>query len=980
MAQMRLARLGAWVAAAMLLAATTQCLLAEPQGAQVIQGDVSLQTNGDYTTIHAGNNSIIHYNQFDIAPRETVQFIQPSASSRVLNRILGGYPSQIQGSLLANGIVYLVNPAGVIFGQGAFVDVGGLYAAAADISNRDFLSGADVFRNIQGPVLNYGNIRGQSVHLVGRQVANYGNIVAEDGLLAMVAGDEVHIGQFGARVSVTVPASAGGPADGAAVENAGTADAGRGELLIAAGDLYSLAFRNTGLLKAAGVTIDGHGGDVQVAGTIDASDASPGATGGRVEILGGRIALRHATIDASGDAGGGTVRIGGDFQGLGGLPTASLTYVDGDSSISADALAVGDGGNIVIWSDGVTYYYGHLSARAGGGSGGFAEVSSGGRLVFLGTVDLSAPVGTGGNLLLDPDTITIVAGATPGAGDINGDTTFGDDIANLTDLDDAALDYTNLDSIITNAGVNALLTGANTLTLAAEETITVDGAVTGADTASLTLEAPAIGLNQTITLGGTLTCDGAVTLGADVTLTGGTVTFNGTVDDGAGGPWDLTINSPTTGFHGRVGNGQALDVLQTDAAGTTTIDTDVVKGATLDFNDDVATTAASALTGTTLVDFAKTLTIGDAAAEALTVAGTTANFNGTVNSGATFANDLTVNATTTLLAGQVGNAANGALGQLETDAAGTTRINGGVVTTTGNQTYNDAVELGANTTLTGTDVSFLGTLDADATGNDRTLLVNASGVTTFGNGAADAVGGTGRLETLTTDAAGRTEIGTTTMNLDGASVTFNDPVLLTADLTIDEAGPGDVTFASTVDSADGANYTLTVNTPGGGNTIFGGAVGSDALVALSQDDGLGAVATDALGTTGINGGVVTTTGNQTYGDPVQLGANTVLTAGGGVTFNARLDSDALATPRDLTVNATGNATFAAPVGYGANGAYDNQLGDDRPLRDLTVNAAGLFLHEVSTTGDQVYSVGGDIELQSKDYDAGGKIEFNTNRA
>jgi len=117
MAQMRLARLGAWVAAAMLLAATTQGLLAEPQGAQVIQGDVSLQTNGDYTTIHAGNNSIINYNRFDIAPRETVQFIQPSASSRVLNRILGGYPSQIRGALLANGIVYLVNPAGVIFGQ-----------------------------------------------------------------------------------------------------------------------------------------------------------------------------------------------------------------------------------------------------------------------------------------------------------------------------------------------------------------------------------------------------------------------------------------------------------------------------------------------------------------------------------------------------------------------------------------------------------------------------------------------------------------------------------------------------------------------------------------------------------------------------------------------------------------------------------------------------------------------------------------------
>ena len=142
---------------------------------------------------------------------------------------------------------------------------------------------------------------------------------------------------------------------------------------------------------------------------------------------------------------------------------------------------------------------------------------------------------------------------------------------------------------------------------------------------------------------------------------------------------------------------------------------------------------------------------------------------------------------TTTFAGVVGTDAvtgsgAGGLGGIDTDAGGTTAINTTTVTTlaaTGDQVYNDAVLIGANATLSGNDITFVTTLDADDTAMDRTLdiVTSNSGVTTFGGQVGNT---TGQLESLTTDTTvandGRTDIDTDLINVDGASVTFNDPV------------------------------------------------------------------------------------------------------------------------------------------------------------------------------------------------------------
>ena len=90
------------------------------------------------------------------------------------------------------------------------------------------------------------------------------------------------------------------------------------------------------------------------------------------------------------------------------------------------------------------------------------------------------------------------------------------------------------------------------------------------------------------------------------------------------------------------------------------------------------------------------------------------------------------------------------LTSLTTNAGGTTALNGGTVTTTGAQTYNDAVTLGADTTLTSTGGGAL-TLGSTVNGAQN-LTLNTAGLTTL----LGAVGGTTPLTTLTTNAGGTT--------------------------------------------------------------------------------------------------------------------------------------------------------------------------------------------------------------------------------
>jgi hypothetical protein len=163
------------------------------------------------------------------------------------------------------------------------------------------------------------------------------------------------------------------------------------------------------------VTLDGGGtGHLFSSGRHEAT----GAVGGQVDLFGRDIELVGATVDASGQAGGGVVHIGGDFHGGPvGHVNAQTVSVTAATTIRADARDRGDGGRVIVWADQDTTFDGTVTARGGlaGGNGGFIEVSGLGNLSYGGTADTAAPVGQAGTLLLDPKNLVIdaVAGALP---------------------------------------------------------------------------------------------------------------------------------------------------------------------------------------------------------------------------------------------------------------------------------------------------------------------------------------------------------------------------------------------------------------------------------------------------------------------------------------------------------------------------------------------------------------------------------------
>lgn len=100
-------------------------------------------------------SAIINWQGFSIARNEVTRFIQSSASSAVLNRVVGQDLSRVMGQLISKGRVYLINPNGIIFGPGTISDMGGNgmagFIASTMHSNNGFIKGTNAFDNLSAP-------------------------------------------------------------------------------------------------------------------------------------------------------------------------------------------------------------------------------------------------------------------------------------------------------------------------------------------------------------------------------------------------------------------------------------------------------------------------------------------------------------------------------------------------------------------------------------------------------------------------------------------------------------------------------------------------------------------------------------------------------------------------------------------------------------------------------------------------------------
>ena len=434
-------------------------VLAGPNNGNVVGGAATIQGQGtaNVTVNQSTQNAIINWQTFNIGSGETTKIYMPNSSSTQLDRVTGGQgPSQILGTLYSNGKVFLVNPDGILFGMGARINVGSLVATTNDIANNDFMAGRYNFSipgNPNASIVNMGTITAQTggfAALVAPGVRNTGTIIAKLGTIALASGNAFTLDMYGDNLitlglndsiaSQVIDVATGKPLK-SLVSNAGTLKANGGTVVltaVAARAVVDSVINNSGVIEAN--TIGTHKGmivlgaatgvpnqRVRVSGRLSAAGKRNGTSGGTIQITGENIEVAGATINASGQAGGGTVLIGGDWGGgnpntslVSGnasavlqpyaVPNSSTVSIDAATMIDASATETGNGGKVIVWANQATTFLGTILAKGGAqsGNGGFVE-TSGGTLTFNGTVNTSAPNGKTGTWLLDPTDLTIDA-------------------------------------------------------------------------------------------------------------------------------------------------------------------------------------------------------------------------------------------------------------------------------------------------------------------------------------------------------------------------------------------------------------------------------------------------------------------------------------------------------------------------------------------------------------------------------------------
>jgi filamentous hemagglutinin family protein len=456
----------------LLLAAGAVAAQRAPVGPQVVAGQATFVQQGNVFSITNTPNTIIDWQRFSVEAGEITRFIQRDASSAVLNRITGQDPSRILGALQSNGQVFLINPNGIVFGRDARIDVQGLTASTLNLANADFLAGKRHFSGpaTAGAVVNQGRIAtpsGGTVFLIAPNVDNSGIITSPQGSVVLAAGHSVQLVDSGnpdLHVVVSAPA--------ATALNLGQLIAEGGKI-----GIYGALLRQRGLVSANSAQ-RGADGKIVFKASADAlleggslTSATGAGSGGQISVQGARVGLSgDARIDASGLADGGTVLVGGGYQGRHPLVgNAQQTVMGKAAAIRADGGADGTGGTVVLWSDGATRVHGSISAA--GARGGLVETSG----HYLDLTGVRVATGQRGTWLLDPYDVTIGANGSQDSLDTVDE--FSDTPANTMTLIDA--------SKIDGAS------GAANIVIQARHDVLVNGAVTrpAGTSGSLSIEA-----------------------------------------------------------------------------------------------------------------------------------------------------------------------------------------------------------------------------------------------------------------------------------------------------------------------------------------------------------------------------------------------------------------------------------------------------------------------------------------------------------
>ena len=354
----------------MFLAGRAAQVFANPTGLTVSAGHASMQQLGALLNVTVSQAAILNWQSFNIGAGETTSFLQPSANSVVFNYIGSANPSQIYGSLHANGTVILANANGFYFGPNSMIKVGGSFIATTAPLTPDFGAGATwQFTGIPplASIVNYGQIevgQGRSLFLIAENIENHGSLTAPAGDVGLYAGDTVMVSESpdgrGLSAAVTMPKGS--------VDNFGRVTADAGTIALAA-----QVVNQDGILQAN--SLQEKNGVIELV----ASDSLN---------LGANSQILAQGDNSAGGSQGGTVTL-----------KSENNYSDatGSTIVTAGGANGGNGGNIEVSAPNIQVLNSAMDARA---QDGF----------------------TAGEFLLDP--VNIVLGTSTAGGAINVNTAF----------------------------------------------------------------------------------------------------------------------------------------------------------------------------------------------------------------------------------------------------------------------------------------------------------------------------------------------------------------------------------------------------------------------------------------------------------------------------------------------------------------------------------------------------------------------------
>ncbi len=273
----------------------------------------------------SGPNLFHSFGEFGVPANHTANFLNESglATSNILGRVTGGNPSNIFGTVQTTGFgsanLFLMNPAGIVFGPNASLNVGG----SVSFTTADYLRLADGARFNALPGVQDAAISSAPVAAFGFLGSNPGAITVQGSQLsvtygqsiALVGGDiTVQSGTLGNGVTQSARVSA----PSGHIQMASTASPG--ELL-------------TGTLN---VSPNVNGQSFGTLGTIDISQQSrldvSGDHGGTISIRGGQFVLNDAVLAAN--------ATGTDFHGGNGSSSPA------EITLTADAVTLNNGSYI----------------------------------------------------------------------------------------------------------------------------------------------------------------------------------------------------------------------------------------------------------------------------------------------------------------------------------------------------------------------------------------------------------------------------------------------------------------------------------------------------------------------------------------------------------------------------------------------------------------------------------------------------------